>query len=42
MEQENLFTPIESKRTFEEISSKVKTLIFDGTLKPGDRLPSEL
>ena len=42
MEQENLFTPIESKRTFEEISSKVKTLIFDGILKPGDRLPSEL
>ena len=41
MEQDNLFTPIESKRTFEEISSKVKNLIFDGTLKPGDRLPSE-
>ena len=42
MDQDNLFTPIESKRTFEEISSKVKTLIFDGTLKPGDKLPSEL
>jgi len=41
MEQDNLFTPIESKRTFEEISSKVKDLIFEGTLKPGDRLPSE-
>ena len=41
MQQDNLFTPIESKRTFEEISSKVKRLIFDGTLKPGDRLPSE-
>jgi GntR family transcriptional repressor for pyruvate dehydrogenase complex len=41
MDQDNLFTPIESKRTFEEISSKVKTLIFNGTLKPGDRLPSE-
>jgi DNA-binding FadR family transcriptional regulator len=41
MEQNNLFTPIESKRTFEEISSKVKNLIFDGTLKPGDKLPSE-
>ena len=41
MEQDNLFAPIESKRTFEEISSKVKTLIFNGTLKPGDRLPSE-
>lgn len=42
MEQDNLFTPIESKRTFEEISSRVKTLIFEGTLKPGDKLPSEL
>lgn len=42
MEQENLFSPIVSKRTFEEISSKVKDLIFDGTLKPGDRLPSEI
>jgi DNA-binding FadR family transcriptional regulator len=42
MEQENLFTPIESKRTFEEISSKVKALIFEGTLKPGDKLPSEV
>ena len=41
MEQDKLFTPIESKRIFEEISSKVKALIFDGTLKPGDRLPSE-
>jgi DNA-binding FadR family transcriptional regulator len=42
MEQTNLFTPIESKRTFEEISSKVKALIFEGTLKAGDKLPSEL
>jgi GntR family transcriptional repressor for pyruvate dehydrogenase complex len=41
MQQDNLFTPIESKRTFEEISSKVKALVFEGTLKPGDRLPSE-
>ena len=42
MQQENLFTPIENKRTFEEISSKVKALIFEGTLKPGDKLPSEV
>jgi GntR family transcriptional repressor for pyruvate dehydrogenase complex len=42
MAQENLFTPIESKRTFEEISSKVKALIFEGTLKPGDKLPPEV
>ena len=41
MQQKNLFTPIENKRTFEEISSKVKALIFEGTLKAGDKLPSE-
>lgn len=42
MQRENLFTPIENKRTFEEISSKVKALIFEGTLKAGDKLPSEI
>ena len=36
-----LFTPVENKRTFEEVSSKIKTLVFEGVLKPGDRLPSE-
>ncbi len=36
-----LFTPVENKRTFEQVSSKIKTLIFEGVLKPGDRLPSE-
>ncbi len=40
--QENLFSPIKSKRTFEEVSSNIKRLIFDGVLKPGDRLPSEI
>lgn len=37
-----LFKPIRGKRTFEEISSEIKRLIFDGVLKPGDRLPSEI
>jgi GntR family transcriptional regulator, transcriptional repressor for pyruvate dehydrogenase complex len=36
-----LFTPLKTKRRFEEISSKIKELIFKGVLKPGDRLPSE-
>jgi GntR family transcriptional repressor for pyruvate dehydrogenase complex len=36
-----LFTPVENKRTFEAVSSKIKTLVFQGVLKPGDRLPSE-
>lgn len=37
-----LFQPVESKRTFEEIADQIKRSIFDGTLDPGDRLPSEL
>lgn len=39
--RKNFFTPIESRRTFEAVSDKIKGLIFDGTLKVGDRLPSE-
>jgi len=37
----NIFTPIKNKRAFEEVSSKIKNLIFEGVLKPGDKLPSE-
>jgi DNA-binding FadR family transcriptional regulator len=37
----DIFSPIKTRRAFEEISSEVKRLIFKGTLKPGDRLPSE-
>ena len=36
-----LFTPVENKRTFEAVSSQIKTLVFEGVLKSGDRLPSE-
>ncbi len=36
-----VFEPIRSRRTFEEVSHKIKGLIFDGTLKPGQKLPSE-
>ena len=36
-----LFIPLESKRTFEEIADQIRELIYSGTLKPGDRLPSE-
>lgn len=35
------YKPIKSKRTFEEISNKIKELIFNGALKPGEKLPSE-
>ena len=37
-----IFQPIEPRRTFKEISEKIKQAIFKGTLKPGDRLPSEV
>jgi GntR family transcriptional regulator, transcriptional repressor for pyruvate dehydrogenase complex len=30
------------KRSFNEISSEFKKLIFQGVLKPGDRLPSQI
>jgi GntR family transcriptional regulator, transcriptional repressor for pyruvate dehydrogenase complex len=36
-----LFDPIKTERTFERVSTKIKGLIFDGILAPGDRLPSE-
>lgn len=36
-----IFTPVKSKRTFEEVSSSIKTMIIEGTLKPGDKLPPE-
>ena len=37
----SLFEPLKSKRSFEEISSNIKSLIFSGALKPGDLLPFE-
>lgn len=39
--KKDLFTPYKTKRSFEEISDEIKTLIFSGELKTGDRLPSE-
>jgi GntR family transcriptional repressor for pyruvate dehydrogenase complex len=38
---EALIEPVKNKRTFEEVSEKLKELIFSGTLKPGQQLPSE-
>ncbi len=37
----DIFSPIKTERAFETISGEVKRLIFEGILKPGDRLPSE-
>lgn len=36
-----LFKPVKTQRTFEEVSSKIKALVFEGLLKSGDKLPSE-
>ncbi|PKN29310.1 MAG: hypothetical protein CVU64_08865 [Deltaproteobacteria bacterium HGW-Deltaproteobacteria-21] len=36
-----VFEPVKNRRMFEEVSDKIKRLIFDGTLKPGQHLPPE-
>jgi GntR family transcriptional regulator, transcriptional repressor for pyruvate dehydrogenase complex len=42
MEQDQkLFTPIKTKRSFEEVADNIKGLILNGSLKTGDKLPSE-
>ena len=41
MEQSRLLTPIRGGRTFERVSTRIKRFILDGTLRQGDRLPSE-
>ena len=38
---EDPFTPIRNKRTFEEVAFRIKDLVFDGVLQPGDKLPGE-
>ncbi|HVN96439.1 MAG TPA: GntR family transcriptional regulator, partial [Syntrophorhabdaceae bacterium] len=38
---EKLIEPVKSKRTFEEVSDRLKELIFNGALKPGQQLPPE-
>jgi len=39
--KDTIFSPIKTRRAFDEISAEIKRLIFKGILKPGDRLPSE-
>jgi len=36
-----IFDRIKRTRTFEDVSDKIKQLIFDDVLKPGEKLPSE-
>ena len=40
-DNQELFQPIKNERTFEKVSTRIKRLIFEGVLKPGDRLPAE-
>jgi GntR family transcriptional regulator, transcriptional repressor for pyruvate dehydrogenase complex len=35
------FKKLHTRRTYEEVVAQVRELLFDGTLKPGDRLPGE-
>jgi len=37
----SVFEPIKNNRTFEEVSTRIKKMIFDGVFKPGDKLPPE-
>ncbi|MBW2000721.1 MAG: FadR family transcriptional regulator, partial [Deltaproteobacteria bacterium] len=41
-ELKELFSPVKTRRTFEEVSASIKELILEGVLNPGDRLPSEI
>jgi DNA-binding FadR family transcriptional regulator len=40
--QNRLFRPLKVTRSFERVSAHIKKLIFDGVLKPGDKLPPEV
>ena len=39
--QNKLFSPLKTTRSFERVSANIKKLIFDGVLKPGEKLPPE-
>lgn len=36
-----MFRPVKTKKVYEEIIEQIKALIIEGTLQPGDKLPSE-
>lgn len=35
------FKLVQTRRTFEEVTAQVREMLFDGSLRPGDRLPAE-
>jgi len=40
--QGEMFRPLRTKKAFEQVTSEIKKLMFQGILKPGDRLPKEV
>jgi GntR family transcriptional repressor for pyruvate dehydrogenase complex len=41
MAENNIFTPLKPKKISEEIVKQLRSLIFEGKLQPGERLPPE-
>ena len=39
--KEDMFRPLRTKKAFEQVTAEIKKLMFEGILKPGDRLPKE-
>ena len=35
------YSPVQTRRAFEEVASQIREQLTKGALKPGDRLPSE-
>ena len=40
-QEKSMFELVKGVRTFEEVASRIKKLVFEGTLKAGDKLPPE-
>jgi DNA-binding FadR family transcriptional regulator len=40
-QESGLFVPLPPRRTYIEVERQIRSLIYSGNLKPGDRLPSE-
>jgi GntR family transcriptional repressor for pyruvate dehydrogenase complex len=39
--EQGMFRPLRTKKAFEQVTAEIKKLMFEGILKPGDRLPKE-
>jgi len=36
-----MFKPVENKRVYQQVVDQIQNMIFDGSLKAGDKLPAE-